>query len=206
MDAGSTTPPKFTLLQGVMVGILLILILGIFWPVYTGSRPAARRSMCISNLKQLGTAQLIYAADNSDAIPPAYSFDGVAAQQRFVTAVLPYCKNNSLLLCPESATFLSDPSNPKGEMNYEHFPLILRHKQNNGMITQSIIPSPEKVAWMHEPIVSMKRVANGFETETYHKKSPNAYTVLMFDSHVSFAPTVKGTGKDAMDLNGNWLK
>ena len=55
---------------GVSAFVVLI-ISAILAPVFHGAKAAATNTTCISNLKQLGLAQILYAEDNHDRLPPA---------------------------------------------------------------------------------------------------------------------------------------
>ena len=197
---------KFTLLQGVIVGALFAVIVAVVMPVFRSSRPVAGKVRCLSNLKQVTTAQMIYAADWDDAIGAYYTFDGAMGQLRFYEANLPYLKHPEVFLCPESAVSRSDQSNSGKHVEFEHFPLILRQVGKDGIIHLDKIVSPEKVAWMHDPILIFSKVSNGEEVETNHKKAINSMNASFFDGHAKYVPTLKGGATDAMSTDGVWLK
>ncbi len=201
-------PSRFSFTHGLIAGVLLIGLVIFLLPSYFFAYPKhlSKQSACVSNMKQLGTGQMIYCADNSDNIPPYYSFDGPAAQDHFTSAVQPYCKNPSIYLCTESPTWKSDRSNTKMHLDQQHYPLILKQKAESGLINTSKILDPAKTAWMHDPIMKVTKTTSGEDVETYHKKIPNSVIVLFFDSHVMATPTFKGMGRDPMDSAGTWIK
>jgi prepilin-type N-terminal cleavage/methylation domain-containing protein len=62
----------FTLVELlVVIGIIAVLI-GILLPALSRARELARRTQCLSNLRELNMAMRIYAAQNKDAIPIGY--------------------------------------------------------------------------------------------------------------------------------------
>ncbi|GAB4453780.1 MAG: hypothetical protein OHK0029_07230 [Armatimonadaceae bacterium] len=88
----------FTLLELLVVIAIIALLAAIIFPVFAQARGKARQTSCLSNLKQLGNAVLMYAQDYdglapyakdaSDAfIPEIWSFASLACQQRL--AVMP---------------------------------------------------------------------------------------------------------------------
>jgi prepilin-type processing-associated H-X9-DG protein len=63
----------------LVVFAILALLAALLFPVLAQARHAARRSTCLSNLKQLGAAFLMYAADYDGTLPEAGGETGVAA-------------------------------------------------------------------------------------------------------------------------------
>jgi prepilin-type N-terminal cleavage/methylation domain-containing protein/prepilin-type processing-associated H-X9-DG protein len=61
----------FTLVELLVVIAILALLAALLFPVFAQARSAARRSTCVSNLKQLGVAFLMYAGDYDDTLPQA---------------------------------------------------------------------------------------------------------------------------------------
>lgn len=60
----------FTLVELlVVIGILGVLV-GLLLPALAAAKQKARGAKCINNLKQVGTAFLLYAADSNDQLPP----------------------------------------------------------------------------------------------------------------------------------------
>lgn len=193
-------------MQGVITGVVIVVILAILWPTYTGDHRIAGKSRCLSNLKQLTTAQQIYASDWDDAISHSYTFDGPAAQAEFYEQNLPYLKNPKIFLCGESANYLSDRNNSGKHVDFQHFPLILKQVGQDRLIHLDKIDAPDKVAWMHDPILKIAKVPGGEEVETNHKKNPNGFVVSFFDGHAKWTPTLKGGPTGAMSTDGVWLK
>jgi prepilin-type N-terminal cleavage/methylation domain-containing protein/prepilin-type processing-associated H-X9-DG protein len=59
----------FNLIELLVVIAIIAILAAILFPVFAGSRELARRSLCQSNLKQLGTAFQMYAADYDGLFP-----------------------------------------------------------------------------------------------------------------------------------------
>jgi prepilin-type N-terminal cleavage/methylation domain-containing protein len=59
----------FTLIELLIVMAILAILAGILLPVIASAKLAAVRTVSLSNVKQIGTACLMYAGDNDDALP-----------------------------------------------------------------------------------------------------------------------------------------
>ena len=63
----------FTLIELLVVIIIIAILAAILFPVLAKARRKGHETACVSNLKQLGTAFMMYAGDYSGAFPSGYS-------------------------------------------------------------------------------------------------------------------------------------
>lgn len=63
-------PPGFTLVELLTVIAVIGVLVALTIPVVGGVRASARRAECASNLRQIGGALFLYAADNKNHLPP----------------------------------------------------------------------------------------------------------------------------------------
>jgi prepilin-type N-terminal cleavage/methylation domain-containing protein len=61
----------FTLIELLVVIAIIAILAAILFPVFAQARTAARKVATMNNLRQLGTATLIYLGDNDDVYPEA---------------------------------------------------------------------------------------------------------------------------------------
>lgn len=69
----------------------LVILAAILFPVFSQAKLAAQKTACLSNVKQLGLAHIIYTADNNDRFPLGPNWN---------QAVAKYVKNDAVWYCP----------------------------------------------------------------------------------------------------------
>jgi len=109
----------FTLIELLVVIAIIAILAAILFPVFAKAREKARQSSCLSNLKQIGTAALMYCADYDDTLfghiqgrrdDPVTGASGPPGYIIWPDQILPYVKNEQLFTCPsnQSARFVAN--------------------------------------------------------------------------------------------------
>jgi prepilin-type N-terminal cleavage/methylation domain-containing protein/prepilin-type processing-associated H-X9-DG protein len=106
----------FTLIELLVVIAIIAILAAILFPVFAQARETARKASCQSNLKQIGTAWVMYTQDYDERAaintwnagtfpgdPPGFWMNQIA----FVR-LQPYIKNFMVLRCPSDANPWSD--------------------------------------------------------------------------------------------------
>ncbi|UCH34100.1 MAG: prepilin-type N-terminal cleavage/methylation domain-containing protein, partial [Armatimonadota bacterium] len=61
----------FTLIELLVVIAIIAILAAILFPVFARAREAARKATCLSNLKQIALAAIMYAQDYDEVLPAA---------------------------------------------------------------------------------------------------------------------------------------
>ncbi|MDO9465169.1 MAG: prepilin-type N-terminal cleavage/methylation domain-containing protein [bacterium] len=109
----------FTLIELLVVIAIIAMLSSILLPALSKAREKGRGAVCISNLKQISLAFIMYADDNDGWYPPASSQDNNRrwhgerpdASSPFViseqTPIYPYLKNKEIRACPSFKKYLA---------------------------------------------------------------------------------------------------
>ncbi len=91
----------FTLIELLVVIAIIALLAAILFPVFGRARENARRTSCLSNMKQLGLGMMQYVQDYDDVYPG--HFGGNGGSERWPQMINPYVKSNQIYNCPSRA-------------------------------------------------------------------------------------------------------
>lgn len=106
----SNTKRAFTLIELLVVIAIIAILAAILFPVFAQAKVAAKKATCISNVKQLGLASIMYSVDSDDLLPPARSVSTGYALSQLLD---PYVKNGKSTASWHSYGGLwTDPNDP----------------------------------------------------------------------------------------------
>jgi len=92
----------FTLIELLVVIAIIAILAAILFPVFAQAREAARKTQCLSNLKQLGIAISAYTQDYDEVLPMA-NYPGPTGNVTWQYLVDPYVKANFPSVVNQSA-------------------------------------------------------------------------------------------------------
>jgi prepilin-type N-terminal cleavage/methylation domain-containing protein/prepilin-type processing-associated H-X9-DG protein len=219
MNRNGRRPPlgAFTLIELLVVIAIIAILAAILFPVFAQARESARKTTCLSNLKQLGVGMAMYISDYDDhAVPWALQVnDANGVNLSWDRLIQPYVKNTAVLACP------SDTGSSRGVV--PGIGVVIRSYSYPGNIGGGWCgwTPPRAMATVTQPsqtVVLMERdncgsakgavwencAVNDNESEVAwrHQLQTN---VLYADTHARTAhlvndPTMKGSGGDRSAL------
>ena len=139
----------FTLIELLVVIAIIAILAAILFPVFAQAREKARATQCLSNLKQIGLATMMYLGDYDQAFFPWYSAVAGPYPQ---FQVQPYLKSEKIMYCPSS------PSKTIWFNNYGFNGCVISGVTNadgtegNNFVTENRMPNPANV-WIWSDMV-----------------------------------------------------
>ncbi|MBX3117745.1 MAG: prepilin-type N-terminal cleavage/methylation domain-containing protein [Fimbriimonadaceae bacterium] len=92
----------FTLIELLVVIAIIAILAAILFPVFAQAKDSAKNTALLSNIKQAGTSQMIYAADYDDIFSPTMaSHPTLPIDLGWQDLTQPYMKNYELILNPK---------------------------------------------------------------------------------------------------------
>ena len=102
----------FTLIELLVVIAIIAILAAILFPVFARARENARKTPCLSNLKQVGLGLTQYLQDYDERMPAIYWGagsqylwpNGVTTAGMWMASIYPYVKNTQMFSCPSNPT------------------------------------------------------------------------------------------------------
>jgi len=110
----------FTLIELLVVIAIIAILAAILFPVFAQAREKARAASCMSNLKQIGLAEMQYVQDYDERFSGSYQ-PYPAGRVYYPELIFPYTKNTGIYFCPDADT--NDAFNDDGSNNCSTNPL-----------------------------------------------------------------------------------
>jgi prepilin-type N-terminal cleavage/methylation domain-containing protein/prepilin-type processing-associated H-X9-DG protein len=113
MHVSGKTRRGFTLIELLVVIAIIAILAAILFPVFAQAREKARQTSCLSNLKQTGTATLMYVQDYDETFPLSIYLaaqNGSPCTFTFYNALSPYQKSADIMRCASNPQALDLPA------------------------------------------------------------------------------------------------
>jgi prepilin-type N-terminal cleavage/methylation domain-containing protein len=183
----------FTLIELLVVIAIIAILASILFPVFARARENARRTSCVSNLKQIGLGMMQYVQDYDEAYPPSYVANSATPPHGgapwasgllfWPEIVYPYTKSMQIYICPSASDSWRNVSPGPYSGNYGANQLVVL-----GEITGALVGGfPSKTLKM----ASIDRVSEIYMVMDYGSYDPHPSTVTT-PNGFRFLPGAKG--------------
>jgi len=93
----------FTLIELLVVIAIIAILAAILFPVFARAREKARQTSCLSNVKELQLAILMYVGDYDETFCLGVNSDPAGNWLYWWALIEPYVKNTQVFICPSVA-------------------------------------------------------------------------------------------------------
>ncbi len=206
----------FTLIELLVVIAIIAILAAMLFPVFAQAREAARRTTCLSNMRQLGTALTMYIGDYDEfyfffghnsqlsRVNPAVPL-GATRENRWWNQILPYTRTGgSLIVCPSDNGKLPHAT----EDGQAGRPLVPRSYVANRMVEALSMAQVDRPA----DVVLVTEKGDRFD-DSWYEPPKNLYDkpgfgepVLAMRRHAVGANAMFCDGHAKWLGNGTWLR
>jgi prepilin-type N-terminal cleavage/methylation domain-containing protein/prepilin-type processing-associated H-X9-DG protein len=97
----------FTLIELLVVIAIIAILAALLFPTFARAKSAAKSTQCVSNLRQLSSAQIMYANDNEDVNVGDEA--NIAGETKYWSDLIePYVHEEQFARCPETSSLYRD--------------------------------------------------------------------------------------------------
>jgi prepilin-type N-terminal cleavage/methylation domain-containing protein/prepilin-type processing-associated H-X9-DG protein len=201
MEETLMTRRGFTLIELLVVIAIIAILAAILFPVFARAREKARQTSCLSNMKQLGTACMMYFSDYDENtwLSGTGHFGNWASAGNncaWYRALMPYVKNEQVFICPsdpndgDSAVWSDVWNETPGDTSgvYPPTEFALSYGNNHSMSNRKMarVEYPAETAMVFECTAMLSYESGSWEPRSNVRgavRHNDQFNVAYFDGH-----------------------
>lgn len=186
-ESSVKTSGRFTIVELLVVIAIIVILVAMLLPALNAAREKAKKTKCISNLKQFGTAVNLYAVDYNSYIPPRGATFNDITKTNIHGAFNPvYISSPQVYYCPSDTVYGFNKANWKVLSSYGYY--LQTNYQRLQDLPKGYTPSN---------LFLMSDLVRPATTPTWHL--PRSYNVMYYDGHAKSVPDkfYQATGETA---------
>ena len=173
----------FTLIELLVVIAIIAILAAILFPVFARARAKAQQTVCLSNLKQLSLAVVMYASDWGPKSPSTSSCSGGGPPyadpfgwwrpndvRHWCWKVLPYVRNRAIYQCPSlpydngytAGGWFGPPQPEPADACGYAFNAVVSNHNGQGGISLEAIPNPADIVILQDTYYNMTACNNEY--------------------------------------------
>lgn len=201
----------FTLIELLVVIAIISILAAILFPVFARARENARRSSCLSNVKQIGLGFMQYNQDYDEQMP-FNKTNATTGQLSWIESIQPYLKSKQILRCPSDTSenwetpivgLTGDSGGLRPTSYVENLYYVPNATTPNPYANLASTQAPSKVIFMTES--PKNRTASYFHARVYTDYPGGSSKMTLQPDGVSYLPIDVATAQHLEGFNAGYL-
>ena len=203
----------FTLIELLVVIAIIAILAAILFPVFARARENARRTSCLSNMKQAGLGFAQYTQDYDERYPiEQVNLNNGPSPMGWADAIQPYLKSTQIFQCPSEST--AGDSNPLANgtgtyvgayTDYAYNTSMARSQGGNSTTPGRLGVYLSQLEYPSYTLVLLEAVTPG-NARLIQAGGVNTSLTLADTGGVAWARHLAGTNFSFADVHAKWYK